>query len=201
MTVKIDTLIESLLNKNESILFDLLGNFEKEFLENIFETSKGLFDTLNNFEYNEDDLELKLFVLNNLGSQVLEKEKTREKFFKHNKLKVFFKLIYLLNKSYFQKSEFISQDNIYDKKLDSAFYTVSYAVLSDNTVEVNTVLKSFQFDEVKNNYNNDLDLLEGYIQYLFIKLSIRIQNSKDKKLIDEIISEIDQLIKDIIHLF
>lgn len=198
MTVKIDTLIESLLNKNESILFDLLGNFEKEFLENIFETSKGLFDTLNNFEYNEDDLELKLFVLNNLGSQVLEKEKTREKFFKHNKLKVFFKLIYELNKSYFQKSEFISQDNIYDKKLDSAFYTVSYAVLSDNTVEVNTVLKNFQFDEVKNNYNNDLDLLEGYIQYLFIKLSIRIQNSKDKKLIDEIISEIDQLIKDII---
>ena len=62
MIVKIGTLIESLLNKNESILFDLLGNFEKEFLENIFETSKGLFDTLNNFEYNEDDLELKLFV-------------------------------------------------------------------------------------------------------------------------------------------
>ena len=198
MIVKIGTLIESLLNKNESILFDLLGNFEKEFLENIFETNKGLFDSLNNFQYNEDDLELKLFVLNNLGSQVLEKEKTREKFFKNNKLEVFFKLIYELNKSYFKKSEFISQDNIYDKKLDSAFYTVSYAVLSDNIVEVNTVLKEFKFDEVKNNYNNKLDLLEGYIQYLFIKLSIRIQNSYDKKLVDKIINEIDELIKDII---
>lgn len=198
MTLKIGTLIENLLNKNESILFDLLGNFEKEFLENIFETNRGLFDSLNNFQYNEDDLELKLFVLNNLGSQVLEKEKTREKFFKNNKLEVFFKLIYELNKSYFKKSEFISQDNIYDKKLDSAFYTVSYAVLSDNIVEVNTVLKEFKFDEVKNNYNNKLDLLEGYIQYLFIKLSIRIQNSYDKKLVDEIINEIDELIKDII---
>jgi len=202
MTTIINSLIDSLLNKNESVLFELLENFEKEFLENIFDihsnTHQGLFDLLDDVKYNNDDLELKLLVLNNLGSQVLENEKTREKYFNKNKFNIFQKLIYELNKNYFQKFKFIIQDKLYQTELDAAFYTAAYGILSDNTVEVNTVLKSFDFYIAIKSYENELDLLEGYIIYLFIRIAIRIQNNKEKESIDKIIAEADQLIKSII---
>lgn len=202
MTTKINTLVSSLLNKNNSILFDLLSHFEKDFLEKLFDKQKkikfSLFDDEEEFNPDIDDLELKLFILNNLGSQVLEKEETRKKYFSDDKLDIFFKLIYELNKNCFEKCEFINNEDIYEKKIESAFYSTVYAILSDKTVDVNTLLKDLKFTDISRGLKNDFELLESYIIYIFIKISIRIQNYQDKENINHLIKEADKLIQNII---
>lgn len=201
-TTPVNVLLESLLNRNESILYELLGHFEKDSLDNAFQKTKqypvSLFDNLDEFELDNEDLELKLFILNNLGSQLLEKEDTRKEYFTEDKLEIFFSLIYELNKNCYSKCDFLKKENLLEKKLESAFYSTSFAVLSDNIVDVNTLLKDFDFNEIENMHEDKFDLLESYILYIFIKVSIRIKNGVEKENINQLIQKTDNLIDEII---
>ncbi|MGM0520390.1 MAG: DEAD/DEAH box helicase [Campylobacterota bacterium] len=196
MPNKIEQLFNSLIDKNDSILREILNNFENEYLKKLLNHQElNLLKLLDGSNETDDvgDVYLKLIILNQIGAYFLEGEKLKRKYLSNEgSLNELLVIIYEMNRNCSENCQ-----NITDP-ITNLFYTCSYGIIVEKDVEVSTLIKRENHNLVNANKEREpLVAFENNIIILFLYLIGNPRNNEDKQKIKELIQTIEKQIENL----